>query len=410
VISVSKPLTAEQRQTIRRQIALIPIYLWIVFTWMGYARSVATPGRLDDAGLVKGHDFVHFYVLGEIALERQPHELYDYTAQAARSDRIAGYEARYLPAYGPQVAMMFAPLAALPYDTAWAVWAAVSALVYAGCWYLLWRTEPILRRYKWETTVAALGYPPFAMLMGFDHISALALAAFTAAYLALCARRPWLAGVAMGCLFIKPPLAVLLPFVLLYGREWRVMGGAAAAVAAQLIAAGAYFGWRVLGDYGRITMGLGEVAAQMEPQPDQMQSLRSLFSSALPWPLVALVCYVLTAAVVAIVAARCWRSERPLLLRYSVLVLSAILVDPHVNVYDLVVLAPAFLFTAAMMLTVRSGAVPWALRYACFYSPVFAYAMSAHAHVQVTVLTMVGLVWMLSTRAWLARLAPVALH
>jgi hypothetical protein len=407
---LTRQLTASDRSRIRRHIALIPIYVWIAFTWVGYARSVTTPGRLDDAGLVKGHDFVHFYVLGAIALERQPHDLYDYTAQAARSDRIAGYEARYLPAYGPQVAMLFAPLAVLPYDTAWAVWAAVSALVYAGCWYLLWRTEPILRRYKWETVVAALGYPPFAMLMGFDHISALALAAFTAAYLALRAGRPWLAGVAMGCLFIKPPLAVLLPFVLLYGREWRVIGGAAAAVAVQLIVAGAYFGWRVLGDYGRITMGLGHVAAQMEPQPDQMQSLRSLFSAVLPWQEAALGCYVLSAAVVAIVAARCWRSERPLLLRYSVLVLSAVLVDPHVNVYDLVVLVPVFLFAAAMMLAVRTGAVPWALLYLCFYSPVFAYAMSAHAHVQVTVLTMVGLVWMLSLRAWWARLDPAELH
>jgi hypothetical protein len=344
---------------------------------------------LDDAGLVKGHDFVHFYVLGQIARDGEPQELYDYAAQATRTDRLAGYEDRYLPAYGPQVALLFAPIARLPYDRAWAVWACISALVYGLSWYAIWQSEPVLRSYKWATWMAALGYPPFAMLMGFGHISALALAAFAGAYLAFRAERPWLAGAAIGCVFLKPPLGLVVPFVFGYGREWRAMAGALVTVVLQLALAAAAFGLGVLHEYWRVTTGLGRVAVDLEPQPHQMQSLRSFFSVLLPWPSLALACYAAAAVITAVVAARCWRSRAPLSVRYAVLLLAAILVDPHVNVYDLVVLVPVFPLIAA--LAIRDGRGPWlwALLGACFYAPIFAHAASTVFHVQIEVLLLV---------------------
>jgi len=401
---LTQPLTASRARHIRLHLALIPLYVWVLFTWTGYARSVATPGALDEAGLIKGHDFVHFYVLGQIALEHQPGELYDYGAQAKRTDRLAGYEDRYLPAYGPQVALLFAPLAKLPYGRAWAVWACLSALVYGLSWYAVWRSEPGLREYRWPAFVAALGYPPFAMLIGFGHISSLAAAAFAGTYLALRAGRPWLAGVAIGCLFLKPPLAVLLPVVFVYARAWRVIAGAIVTVVVQLALAAAYFGGGVLQAYWRVTIGFGRVAADLEPQPHQMQSLRSLFSVLMPWPTVALVCYLVTASVAAFVAARCWRSAAPLPLRYAVLLVAAILVDPHVNVYDLVVLVPMFLIVAGYALRESAGWRLWALLGFCFYSPIFAHPVSAIFGVQIVV---VGLAVLGGT---LARMAYTASH
>src|SRR5262249_11664363 len=51
----------------------------------------------------------------------------------------------------------------------------------------------------------------------------------------------------------------------------------------------------------------------------------------------------------AIVASRAWRSAAPFELRAAALVLAAVLISPHVNAYDLVLLGPAVLLVAAWL-------------------------------------------------------------
>ena len=50
-----------------------------------YAINLSTPGLRDRSGQLKGTDFIHFYVLGSLALDGQAAALYDYRAQAAHS-------------------------------------------------------------------------------------------------------------------------------------------------------------------------------------------------------------------------------------------------------------------------------------------------------------------------------------
>src|SRR5207248_9497414 len=124
------------------------------------------------------------------------------------------------------------------------------------------------------------------------------LACVTAAYVALRAGRPWVAGLALGSLFFKPSLGLAFPFVLLYSREWRMLLGAVVAVAVQIATAWAYFGLESLRQYINVSRHLGQVSSLLEPFPSQMQSLRSFFSLLLPWPTVAVGLYLLCAAVV----------------------------------------------------------------------------------------------------------------
>src|SRR5215813_2257565 len=89
--------------------------------WSVYAVDMSTVGLRDRAGLVKGTDFLHFYTLGTLALDGRGDLLYDMKAQTAiigqRVPAAAGTV--FVPLYGPQVSLLFAPLAALPY--AWAL-------------------------------------------------------------------------------------------------------------------------------------------------------------------------------------------------------------------------------------------------------------------------------------------------
>jgi hypothetical protein len=256
--------------------------------------------------------------------------------------------------------------------------------------------------------VGALAFPPFAMLIGFGHMSSLVLVAFTAGYLALRAGRRWLAGFALGCVFLKPPLGVILPFVFLYNREWRMIAGAASAVMLQLLVAGLYFGFDVWIEYFAMLGEFGTIVPFLEQRPHQMHSLRSFFTMLLPWTGAAAVAYGLTAVLVTVAVANAWREVPSLRLRYSLLLLGAVLVNPHVYVYDLVVIAPVFLLSAAWML--ERGYVSWTfglVAYLAYYSPVFAAWVSERTHVQITVVAFVVLAWMLARVA--PRLEPVGM-
>lgn len=396
--ALTQPLSPSTHKIIRLHVALMPVYAWALFVWSAYGIDISPAGRLDRSGHIKGHDFVHDYVLGQIARERSSEELYDFAAQAARTDRIVpDYEDRYLPVHGPQLSMLFAPFALLPYLPALTLWLLLSAGSYLLCCYLCWKRCPALRRHRWAAVVLVLGYPAFYLLIAFGATSALALLCVTAAYVSLKTERRWLAGLALGMLFYKPQLGVILPFVLLYGREWRMVAGAAAAVFLQLVAGWLYYGTGALLSYLNVVTGLGGIAVHLEPYPLQMQSLRSFFSVLLPWPELAFGMYLLSAAVFVTIAAVSWKSIASLELRFAILLFCLLLVDPHVNSYDLVVTAPAFILAAGWAVERRERRpLFWALLYLAFYLPAMTFLV-ALTNIQVSVLAAAGVV------CWLAR-------
>ena len=70
------------RKRVRGHATLLAVILWSF-----YAASLTHPGLRDWLGTVKGADFVHEYVLGKIALERNGPLLYDYQGQIQLSRR-----------------------------------------------------------------------------------------------------------------------------------------------------------------------------------------------------------------------------------------------------------------------------------------------------------------------------------
>jgi len=396
-MNLTRPPTPAQARLIRIHLALIPVYGWLLLVWTAYAIDISVPGRLDRSGHIKGHDFAHFYVLGQIANDHAADDLYSFAAQARRMDALVPhYENRFAPIHGPQMAVLFAPLARLPYERAAALWLLVSATGYALCWFLLWSASARLRPYWWIAAVLAVGYPSFYLLIAFGQNSVLALGCVTGAYLALRAGRPWLAGLALGTLVYKPVFGFALPFVLLYGREWQALFGAMTAVVLQLGVGAAYFGAGSLVEYFKSVRHVGEIAGVLEPIPYQMQSLRSFFSVLVPSVDVAYAAYLLTAAIVIVLAARCWRSAAALELRYGVLLLATVLVDPHVNPYDLVVIIPVFVLVAQWAITRHRASGPlWSLLYLCYYLPALSF-LPTKTHVQFSVIAMVVLMVVLT--------------
>jgi alpha-1,2-mannosyltransferase len=57
--------------------------------------------------------------------------------------------------------------------------------------------------------------------------------------------RPWLAGAALACLFIKPQFAVLVPVVMLARGDWRALSGGLLTLAGLAVVSTFCFGWQV---------------------------------------------------------------------------------------------------------------------------------------------------------------------
>ena len=113
-----------------------------VCLWTVYAVNMSAPGLLDRNGLVKGTDFLHFYTLGNLARQGRGDLLYDMRAQAELTRQLLPQapDSLYVPLYGPQVSLFFAPFARLPYGWALAAWLSANVLIFAFCCYAVWRT------------------------------------------------------------------------------------------------------------------------------------------------------------------------------------------------------------------------------------------------------------------------------
>jgi len=347
---------------IRTHGLLLALCLWTV-----YAINMANPGMRDRQGLIKGADFLHFYTIGNLALNGRGDLLFDMQAQSELIRRLlpeaAGYS--YVALYGPQVSLLFLPFAKLSYASSLFAWLLLNTAIYGTCCFAMWLLCPQLRKFPGTVLILAAAFPGFFHLLAWGQTSGLALLCFTLACVALQKKRRFLAGLAIGCLVFKPQLGLAAAIVLLLAQEWRIVAGAVVAAAIQLSIGWLHYGSGAMQRYGEALRHVRQVMPLLEPRPYQMHSTRAFWDLLLPWPGVSLVLYLLSSLVILYLTVRCWRSRASLKIRYSALLIATVLIAPHLTVYDLVILAPAFLFLADWATTGSSSPVGWLL-YACY--------------------------------------------
>lgn len=409
IVSFSRWLTPRR---LRAQAIVLAVCLWGVC-----AIDFATPGLFDRAGNLKFQDFIQFPISARLIVQGDAGELYNDQALARHIRAIAGPDSKILLRYfyGPQVALLFVPLVGLPFLAQAAIWVVLSLLIYFVCVYLLWKACPNLRPYCGLAAIAAIAYPPLFHFFVRGQISALVLLCFTVSYLAFRGGREWLAGIALGFLFFKPPFLVALPLIFILARAWRPLLGLALAAAAQLAFTLAYFGPAVMRSYFRMLLSsaLQPATTQLSLSAIQMHSLHSFWELLIPWPRAASVLYLLTALGVIGMAALIWKSSSSLALRFSALLLAAALVNPHLYIYDLLALVPIFLLLADWAfahLQNLERMLP-ALLYLAFILPLFG-PISRWTHLQLSVIVFAALLWSLYRAAapeiWLRPIAKAS--
>jgi alpha-1,2-mannosyltransferase len=369
---------------------MLALCLWSVYLW-----NMATPGLHDRSGNLKGTDFLHFYTLGSLALAHDGNDLYDMQVQstlaAQRVPAAAGIQ--YLPLYPPQVSILFAAFARPNYLLALFLWLATSALIYGLCCFVVWRACPKLHEHKFTVLILAIALPTFWHLIAWGQTSALALACFTAAFFALRSEHEFLAGLALGCLIFKPQLGLAAAFVFLATFRWRVLAGALLSSAAELMAAVGYYGLAPMRAWINVLLHVPQMLPLFEPRLYQTHCLRTFWQMLIPVPSISIVLYIISVILVCVFTVDCWRSRLPLSVRYSTLLFASVLIAPHLTVYDLIILAPAFLLLSDWMMTQRQNLQIASLKtllYLAFVLPLIG-PLARWTHIQFSVTVMAAL-------------------
>lgn len=326
----------------------------IVFACIGWlfvlSFGILGSGDRSVFGPLKWSDFAHFYTLGQIARTGPPSLLYDGPAQHARQVELipASADDGFIPVYGPQTALLFAPITVLPYVPAGWLWATITVAIYLWAIWIAWRPARAFLQDRVFVAASALAFPPACLLAMFGQTTVVPLFAFAAGWLALESDRPFVAGLALGLLAVKPQLGLVLAPVALVAAEWRLIGGVIASVAVQFASALAWFGPSVFRDYARTLRRLPASAALLEPDAYKMHSIAAV-TKLLPHA-AAFVAWAGLTLLIVIATTAIWRRYRSPRVRCGILVLGSVLVSPHTAIYDVTLVALPVLWLGGWLL------------------------------------------------------------
>jgi len=378
---------ASTERTLRTHAVALTVVLWAGTVWL-----VATPGMLDRFGQLKAPDFAQFYTAGLLVAQGRVQSLYDWPAFAAALKTAPSIrDLLYLSVYPPQVALLFAPLAQLPYVVALLTWTLSSGAVYA---LVVWS---VLRRAGWPASwmktlaLLAVGNPALQQTLLNGQISVLPTLCVALAWWAWQKRRPLLVGVALGSLVLKPQLLTIAFAAMVLSPSMRLAAGVAIGVLAQVALVMVVLGRAVWTDYAAAA---GRVLAHpeaFEPKLWQLHSLKGAVELLLDHSRAATAVWLLAIVVTLLLARRAVSRIGDRGLSFAIITVAGLMVDPHLYIYDLVILVVPFALIADAArrgLGVRSARVAYAL----YWAPLVG-TLAAATHVQLTSVLAMAWLW-----------------
>lgn len=178
-------------------------------------------------------DFFAFWSFGAFAIENPVALLYDNAVLHAFQDHLAPQPGSYPYLYPPPIMLVLEPLGMLPYGVACTLWTVLGIAAY------VWALSP----WHWPRPVlACLLVAPAPFVCGLIGQNGFWTAAMMLGGLRLLRDRPFVAGVLLGVLAYKPPIALLVPLYLIAGGRWRALLAAGATGVALFVATSAIFG------------------------------------------------------------------------------------------------------------------------------------------------------------------------
>jgi hypothetical protein len=199
---------------------------------------VTASGTVDVYGRPLGTDFSNVWTAGRMALDGQAVAAWDWESHHAIQK--ATHQRQDIPFYGwhypPPFLLVAALLAQLSYIPALLIWQFATLAMVAV---LLVRIVP-----GWRSLFLGVTAPVVFVCLGHGHNGFLTAALLGGGFYLL-DKRPFVAGLLLGCLLYKPQFALVIGPLLLVTLNWRAMAGAALSAAALIVATLAIWGWPV---------------------------------------------------------------------------------------------------------------------------------------------------------------------
>lgn len=282
-------------------------------------------------------DFISFWGAARLVLAGHPASAYDNAALHAVQSAVASFGAgAQMPfPYTPAYLALVTPFGLLPFPIAMVVWTACTFVLY------LFAARKLMPRSGW----IAAAFPAVYANAAVGQNGFLTVGIFMAG-LSLLSRRPFVAGLVLGCLVIKPQLGLLLPVALLAARSWRAIAGTAVSSIGILAAGAALFGLPTMAAWFH-QMPL--YAAITRDGLVGWSKLASVYAAAREFglgPGTALAVNGVAALAAAVAVWQIWRSKAEDGIKVAILSAATALASPYLLFYDTLILVPAFLFLA----------------------------------------------------------------
>jgi hypothetical protein len=335
-----------------------------------------------------GGDFVQFYTFGTLARTGDWAVQYDWPAfhqvQTALVSASAGYY--YPPSYPPLVQALYAPLALAPFPVAFALWTMLSATTYGGLILLAADAHPR----RWDIVGASLIFPPFAAHVLAGQSTIVPLMGFVGGWAVLRRNRPVLAGLVLSVVAVKPHFGVAMAFVFLAMRLWRVIGGIVLGLMAHAGLSVAICGEEAVAAYLATTLRIvGDTTLINPTDARHTHALRMSLEALAPHD-VATGIWLAASAATLWMTVRVWRRNQSWTTRMAALMLATLLVSPHVQTYDAILMAPVVLWLCRWGATTKQPEVVFAALLLPF---MFVVPLARVMTVPVTVPLMAWLLW-----------------
>ena len=322
------------RRRVMRIAAIAGIVSLVMLIWL-FATS---NGTLDSRGRPLGTDFSNVWAAGRMALDGRAADAWvwpdHFAVQRALHGKadvdVFGWH------YPPPFLLVAAALATLRYVPALIVWQLATLIPFA--WLMMRLTG---RR---EALLLVLAAPVTLICLTHGHNGFLT-ALLLGGGLMLLDKRPFVAGLLLGCLIYKPQLALILPPLLLALRSWRAIGGAIVSASLLVALTLALWGWPV---WQAFFDSLELTRTQVVEQGSTgWHKIMSPFAAVRMWGGGLDLAYaVQLVAALTSIAAVVWLSLKrdAAHLRNALVCAATLIATPYVIDYDFVVLLPALAF------------------------------------------------------------------
>jgi hypothetical protein len=226
-------------------------------------------------------DFSMTYVGARIVHIGQSARLYDMKEQVALRESTFGHPSPLLFEHSPFEALIFAPLAALPYRTAYLVWALINAAIWLSLPFLLRPYAPVPRETLGYLALWLLFAPlGVALFQGQSSVALLLL--YTLCFIQLKRGHAVAAGVCLGLGLFKFQFVLPLALIFLLRRQWRFTAGFALSGAMLGVLSLVTVGWRGVLSYVRfLAMVAGDPHNASYGNAIGMATVQGFFSAAL---------------------------------------------------------------------------------------------------------------------------------